>query len=391
MKKLFSLLLIINTSIVFSQEFENEKVKIKYFKPALAHDPVTPSVNAYVTEPASATKAEAITYLASLNSDARSKFYFQKLNIFSKQIKPTDVIQDEGSKDTIAQLDIVLGDYIQGETTFYAEDIKKPDGTITGKKWIASMTRTLPMTYTYYDENGVKILDACKMEMQHTLKYPNNFFGKAPVYKTKKALLDVFLPKKEGIENLAKDQCFSKNLRQLSGIIKDAFSTRYSKIVVKLATLKLKKKEKPKYADALELETRMLANLEKVVANGKAENNKNWHSPEIQQEFAALKEAYIQMLGADVELEKNGGTPRFNNTTFVALTKNMLWCMFFINEHAEVLKQATALEKGDDSSVDNTSLSGITNDFKISWWQLKAISSYYAPVYLKNKERYGWE
>ncbi|MBD3636471.1 MAG: hypothetical protein HUJ25_03940 [Crocinitomicaceae bacterium] len=386
---LFSLLFMFN--YLSAQSFDREKIKVKYYRPALYDGTPARFAHVKITETSRNEDGTKLTddFFANPAGEPRAKFFYSKFNWAIKTFDATAAQQAEGEEDTISMvtIDVDLAQY--GAPNFAQVDLKDTYGEVKGKKWIANITCKVPMTYSVYDQNDTIILENISIDNTKSFEFPKDFYslGDVPVYKSKKAIVYAYNAERQKHLLKMRNDAIGTNLWYIEAELKKALTSENDKFLMQLITLKVKGKDKKTYADILALEERMKNNCDKIKENYKAENKMNWHTKEIHNEFKLIGEEYAKILATDGE----SGKTRFSNMTFVGLSKNMLWCLFFTGEFDFVLEHATELRARDEKTTSDDSITSLMNDMKISWHRLESAVKNYKSVYLRNKSRMGWE
>lgn len=376
---ILSFVVLLMANLSFSQAFENEKIKLKYYKPSFISESIPETFSLDVSQ---VLNGETIVTKANNEGDEKEQYYFGQ---YKNVLKGSDCVAEGGT----FKLHIIQGEPSITEQKPEKYDLKDANGVVTGHAWRINLTIQMSQKMTLENGAGNEI---------YTYEFPGyayyshaKYAGGATNFKSKEAAEKNLEEKKEWVLN---DHIKWNHRRQSSAlktILKMDLFESNEKLNFNIVVLDVGKKEKEEYADVIALNDKMIALMDKVNAEFKSDSKMNWHTSALKNEFSAMAAEYEKILAIEMEKDKNKEPLRFDNVVLQGLVKNQLWCEFFATNYAVVEEWAKKFQKVDGETNPNGSAFEVLNDLRINWNVLTRTNKNYERVYNVCKNNMKWE
>lgn len=374
-----------------SQKVKSQNFTVKYTVPAIYAPTPSKHVNVLVHETARDKEGELKTISISTPKQAlelEKEYYFNKW--LFKEFKIVDENQSENEKDTLSLITLTVGELKILSETNISENLTK-EGKVVGKKWQKKLLIEIPSSYTFEDENGKTFVEQNE-QSQFEILFPKDFWDyRTAVYTNIGALNTAYNNDKGKILFKAREEYFEKYIRQESKfIVNHSYPYHKNFFNCQFYYIKGVKKTKDQFKDFEELMIKTEATFAKIRANFDAKNEINWHSEEIQADFASIKKMTEDIMQKDIDDQKAGRDRRMDDETFIKLYRNIMWCDFFMNDFQSVRDQAVEQYAKRSNISKDQAIQDITTNELVTWYGIYHTSMDYEEVYNTRRSAKGW-
>ena len=376
---LLSLLSLFLMFLTLGQEYEYEKIKVKYFKPSYITESLPVTYSTIVVD-----EVDGSTTLAKDGGNSRENEYFYAYN---SVLKGCEMLSEGGEWTVIATTGEAK--IVQTEPAKHYNETD-PAGNVKSSGWEIKIKIMMPYKLQLKNKEGKIIHEASFPDMTGSFSYPRSLNGTTFA---RKELVEAAFSKEE-----VKAECLAKY--KLKKHVNNAFGNRSmykselqdSKEIfeAKILQLDLKKKEQPPFQDVIALNDRLIEAMDKANDNFKSDSQMNWHTPELKKEFEAVATGLKAIIEAEMAKEEKGEKIRFSNDVLVGLTKNQLWAEFFSSNFAVVEEWAKKFLESDEKT-DASTVNGLFSDLRTEWYRINGACKNYSRTYEHCAERMGWE
>lgn len=373
------------STLSFSQKLKKEYFNFKYIKAPLTPTPMSDYYSFKVTEEMLSDKGIKTkeTYTSSSLGHGPRSYFFTNMNCMGKINgfkKAPYKANRQPHEDTICNIDLYAG-----VLDLISKDVKK-NGSIQGTTTPAlayQVTFSLPMSLVMYKEGQKEVYSKNEQSNNNTFTYTFPTDYKAigiKGYATTGLLESAYQKNRLAFRLEIRNKIIQQWIYDTKMEISSLFRRSIGKQTVDVAYIKYKKGG---YEDVGHLMDMMRILFEKINTNLDSGSQLNWHTSEIQTEFTKLKTDWEALLNAESEITVSGKAGRFDETQFLGLSKNWIWCMLFAGEYDEVISLCSELETQSNSN-------SLKNASKIFFSNVLEFAMDYKFRYERNKEEFGW-